>query len=154
VHLKLQAGGGLVRTDGGDASIVDGLEEAQLDAAALQPGAAPALRDGMARVGVDFNARHQATGKAQLAGHSVVVDLVLRRVRDVVGLDTVRDGGWGAHGAGISMLPAAGLRSLPHAVWRPMIIGRGCCLRHAPLRAASLCCVRDLRATVLPVPIH
>ena len=78
MHLKFQAGGSLARTDGGDVSVVDGLEKAQLNAAALQPGASPALRHGMARVGVDFNAWHQAAGKAQLAGHSVVVDLVFR----------------------------------------------------------------------------
>src|SRR5262249_16972335 len=141
----------LARADCSDTAVVDGLQEAHLDATALQPGAPEVLNDGMAGVGVDLDAWHEAALEPQRAGHAVIVDLVLRRVRGVVGLDAVGPCHSGAH----VWIAPSGPRSNARA-----------CLARAYLRAAAqrnlrlsrqahamLWGARGLRATVLPSPI-
>ncbi len=70
-------------------AIVDGLQEAGLEAAVLEKLATPAGDGEMRHVGVDVDAGHQAAGEAEALRHGIVVDLVLRGVRRVVGDDGV-----------------------------------------------------------------
>src|SRR6202040_1573902 len=64
--------------------------------AVFEPGTAPALDRQMRHVGVDIDPGHQPTAKPEFFGDGVVVDLVLRDLGGVVGLDGI--GGEFRHG--------------------------------------------------------
>ena len=89
ITLQVEAGSGFIGNDLGDIAFIDRLAELAVAGAALQPGAAPVRERLMGHVGVDMHATHQPAGEAEAARGGIVVDLVLRRLRGVVGGDAV-----------------------------------------------------------------
>ncbi len=76
MHLDREHAVTLVAGQFGDFAVIDRLDEAGLDQAALEEGAAPFFDREVHHIGHDVDAGHQPAGKSEAARHGVVVDLV------------------------------------------------------------------------------
>ena len=74
---------------GGGVAIIDRFLETALGGTALEPGTAPALHRQVGHIGIDVDTRNETAAEPEASRNRVVVDLVLRLLGGVEGLDAV-----------------------------------------------------------------